>query len=104
MTSMIFAFLCFTGIFVMFLYLIRSLEKFQEQTRNEHAKFSVRMRALEAQLDILTGAAPTQAAPPAHASLPDDPQAPLKLILEDPMDAALDAGRDDPLSRFEPRR
>ena len=100
MTSMIFAFLCFTGIFVMFLYLIRSLEKFQEQMRNEHARFSVRMRALEAQLDMLTGAAPTQAAPHVHASLPDDPQAPLTLSPEDPLDAA----PDDPLRRFEPRR
>ncbi|MCL2124215.1 MAG: hypothetical protein FWH34_08995 [Desulfovibrionaceae bacterium] len=99
MTSMAFAFLCFTGIFVMFFYLMRSLEKFQEHMRDEHAQLRVQIRALEARLDIPAGAAPAQA-PPAHASLSDDPQAPLVLAPKDPLDAVLD----DPLMQFEPRR
>ena len=100
MTSMVFALLCFTGVFVMFLYLMRSLEKFQERMRNEHAQLRVRMRALEARLDILTGTAPAQAPPPVQAaSLSGDPQAPLTLTPKDPR-----AVPDDPLMRFEPKR
>ena len=100
MMSMAFAFLCFTGIFVMFFYLMRSLEKFQEHMRDEHAQLRVQMRALEARLDILAGEASTQTPPSACAPLSDDPQAPLLLAPKDPLDAALD----DPLMRFEPRR
>ena len=100
MMYMVFALLCFTGLFVMFLYLIRNLEKFQEHMRNEHAQLGVRMRAMEARLDILTGSAPAQALSPVHAPLPDDPQAPLTLTPQKPLDAA----PDDPLMRFEPRR
>ena len=99
MTSMAFAFLCFTGIFVMFFYLMRSLEKFQEHMRDEHAQLRVQIRALEARLDMLTGAAPARI-PPAPAFLSDDPQAPLALAPKDPLDAVLD----DPLMQFEPRR
>ena len=100
MTSMVFAFLCFTGIFVMFFYLMRSLEKFQEHTRDEHAQLRVQIRALEARLDFLADAAQAQAPPPAHAPLPGAPQMPLVLAPKDPLDTALD----DPLIRFEPRR
>ena len=100
MTSMVFVLLCFTGVFVMFFYLMRSLEKFQERMRNEHAQLRVRMRALEARLDILTGTAPAHVPPPVHAPLPGDVQAPLTLSPKDPPDAA----PDDPLMRFEPRR
>jgi len=100
MTSMVFALLCFTGVFVMFLYLVRSLEKFQERMRNEHAQLRVRMRALEARLDILTGTEPAHVPHPAHAPLPGDPQAPLTLIPKDPLDEA----QDDLRMRFEPKR
>ena len=71
MTSMVFALLCFTGICIMFLYLVRSLEKFQAQTRDEHAQLRVQLRALEARLD-----------PPAHAAPPPE-DAPLALIPTD---------------------
>jgi len=94
MTSMVFALLCFTGIFVMFFHIMRSLEKFQEHTRNEHAQLRVQIRALEARLDALTGTASVPASPS------DASQAPLILIPKDPLDAA----PDDPLARFEPRR
>jgi hypothetical protein len=99
MTSMIFAFLCFTGIFVMFFYLMRSLEKFQERMRDEHAQLRVQMRALEVRLDMLTGAAPGHTVL-SRAPAPDDAQAPLSLDRNHPLDDALD----DPLMRFEPRR
>ena len=69
MTSMLFALLCFTGICVMFFYLMRSLEKFQEHTRDEHAQLRVQIRALEARLDLLAGAAPS---PPALAPPPGE--------------------------------
>ena len=100
MMSMAFAFLCFTGIFVMFFYLMRSLEKFQEHMRDEHAQLRVQMRVLEARLELLTGVVPAQAHLPAQAPPPDDPQTPLMLAPKDPLDAALD----DPVMRFEPRR
>jgi hypothetical protein len=96
---MIFALLCFTGIFVMFLYLMRSLEKFQERMRDEHAQLRVQMRALEVRLDMLTGTAP------GHAPLSRDPapgaaQTPLSLDRTHLQDNA----PDDPLMCFEPRR
>jgi hypothetical protein len=100
MMSMVFAFLCFTGIFIMFFYLMRSLEKFQERTRDEHAQLRVQMRALEVRLDTLTSAVPAQTPLPAAPLLPDDPQAPLVLAPRDPLDAALE----DPLIQFEPKR
>jgi hypothetical protein len=96
MMSMAFAFLCFTGVFVMFLYLMRSLEKFQEHMRDEHAQLRVQMRALETRLDMLTGAA----SPSAHALPPNDAQAPLVLAPKE----APDAVTEDPLMQFEPRR
>jgi hypothetical protein len=80
----------------MFFYIMRSLEKFQEHMRNEHAQLKVQIRALEAHLTILTGTAPAQAPPPVHAPLPGDPQAPLALTPKNPPE--------DPLTRFEPRR
>ncbi|MCL1985022.1 MAG: hypothetical protein FWG59_01045 [Betaproteobacteria bacterium] len=98
MGYMVFAFLCFAGIFVMFFYLMRGLEKFQELTRDEHAQLRVQIRALEARLDILTGAASPQAS--SRVSLSDDPRAPLVLAPKDPLDAI----SDDPLIRFEPQR
>ena len=79
MTSMVFALLCFTGICIMFLYLARSLEKFQERTRDEHAQLRVQIRALEARLDFLAGAA----SPPAHA--PSSGDAPLELTPQSPL-------------------
>jgi len=94
MTSMVFALLCFTGIFVMFFHIMRSLEKFQEHVRNEHAQLRVQIRALEARLERPAGA-PAASAPP-----PDDARAPLALTLSDPLDAA----PDDPLAHFEPGR
>jgi len=97
---MAFAFLCFTGIFVMFFYLMRSLEKFQERMRDEHAQLRVQIRALESRLDMMTDESVRQAPPPAHASLSNDPQAPLVLAPNDPLDAVLN----DPLMQFEPRR
>jgi hypothetical protein len=93
MTRMVFALLCFTGVLVMFFYVMRSLDKLLANMRNEHAQIRVQMRSLEARLDILTGTAPP---PPASAPLPGDLQAPLALTPEAPLD--------DPLSRFEPRR
>jgi len=98
MTSMAFAFLCFTGIFVMFLYLMRGLEKFQAHMRDEHAQLRVQIRALESRLDMLAGADPAHTPPPAHAS--PGSQAPLVLAPKDPLDAVLS----DPLMQFEPRR
>ena len=94
MTTMVFAFFCFTGVFVMFYYIVRSLEKFQEQTRNEHAQLRVQIRALEARLDTLAGAPPPVCAPP-----PDKPQDLLELSPKN-----LDSALDDPLMRFEPKR
>jgi uncharacterized iron-regulated membrane protein len=96
MMTMVFALLCFTGVFVMFFHVARSLEKFQEHMRNEHAQLKVQLRALEARLESLAG---TQAV--VSAPLPDDAlAAPLALSPQDPLDAALD----DPLVSFEPRR
>ena len=100
MMGMAFAFLCFTGIFVMFFYLMRSLEKFQEQMRDEHAHLRVQIRALEARLDILTGALPAQTPSVAHAPLPEEPLASLTLVPKD----SLDAAQEDPLIHFEPRK
>ena len=93
MTSMVFALLCFTGIFVMFFYLMRSLDKFQENMRNEHAQLRVQIRALEARLDVPGGASSASASPSGS-------QAPLVLAPTSPLDAV----PDDPLARFEPRR
>jgi hypothetical protein len=98
MTGMVFAFLCFTGIFVMFFYLMRSLEKFQEQMRDEHAHLRVQIRALEARLDILTGAATTPAPPPPRTPLSENPPASLTLVPKNPQDAA----PENPLILFEP--
>ena len=100
MISMAFAFLCFTGIFVMFLYLMRSLEKFQEHTRDEHAQLKVQVRVLEARLEMLAGAVPAPISPSARAPLSDGPQAPLVLAPQDFPDAA----PHDPLMRFDPKR
>jgi hypothetical protein len=98
---MVFTFLCFTGIFVMFFYLMRSLEHFQEHMRDEHAQLRVQIRALEARLDSLAGAVAARELPPAHAPPPGGAaQTPLVLAPKDPLDAALD----DPLIQFEPRR
>jgi len=97
---MAFTLLCFTGIFVMFFYLMRNLEKFQQHTRDEHAQLRVQIRALEARLDLLTDASARQAPPLSRAPLADNAQAPLILAPKDPLDAALD----DPLMQFEPRR
>ena len=99
MMSMAFAFLCFTGVFVMFLYLMRSLEKFQEHMRDEHAQLRVQIRALEARLNTLADAAPEHASS-THAPLSGNPQAPLVLAPKDPLDAVLD----DPLLQFEVKR
>ena len=98
MMSMAFAFLCFSGVFVMFFYLMRSLEKFQEHMRDEHARLRVQLRALEARLDMRACAAGSQTPPPPLASL--DHRAPLTLAPEDPLDAVLR----DPVTRFEPGR
>jgi len=85
MLQMAFIFLCFTGIFLMFLYLMRSLEKFQGLTRDEHAHLRVQLRALEARLDMLAGAVPAQAPPSARISPADDSRAPLVLAPTDPL-------------------
>ena len=98
MTGMVFAFLCFTGIFVMFFYLMRSLEKFQEQTRDEHAHLRVQIRALEARLNILTGAAPAQAPPHARTPLQENTPSSLTLAPKNHQDAA----QENPLMRFDP--
>ena len=97
MIHMAFIFFCFTGIFVMFFYLMRSLEKFQELTRDEHAHLRVQIRALEARLDVLAGAAPAQQAPSPAPVLPaDEPLAPA------PKDHP-DAAPDDPLMLPDPK-
>jgi hypothetical protein len=50
---------------------------------------------------MLVGADPARRTPPpAHASLPGDPQAPLVLVPKDPLAAVLS----DPLMQVEPRR
>ena len=97
---MVFAFLCFSGVVVMFLYLMRSLEKMQEHMRDEHAQHRVRMRALEARLDILTGTAPAHIPQPDRAPPSGDPQTLLTLGPNNPSGSA----PEDPLMRFEPRR
>jgi hypothetical protein len=89
---MVFALLCFTGIFVMFFYIMRSLEKFQEHMRKEHAQLRVQIRALEARLDGTASSVP--------ASPSGESQAPLVLTPQDPLNAV----PDDPLARFEPGR
>ena len=80
MTGMVFALLCFSGVCIMFLYLVRSLEKFQERTRDEHAQLRVQIRALEARLDCPAGAASLTAhdPPPGDAPLTPAPQDPLR--------------------------
>jgi hypothetical protein len=80
MTSLVCAFLCFTGICIMFFYLVRSLEKFQEHTRDEHAQLRVQIRALEARLDSLASATPPS--PPANVPPPGD--APLASVSQSP--------------------
>ena len=73
MTSMVFALLCFTGICIMFLYLVRSLEKLQEHTRDEHAQLRVQIRALEARLDLMahTGHTPAPGGAPLTIQAPN---------------------------------
>jgi hypothetical protein len=101
MMSLAFFFLCFTGVFVMFFYIMRSLEKFQERTRDEHAGIRVQIRALEHRLDALSGepggapaaAESTGAGAPSLLTLA--PLAP-----KDPLDAALE----DPAAQFDLRR
>ena len=102
MINMAFAFLCFTGVMVMLLYLMRSLEKFQEQMRDEHAQLRVQIRALEARLEARPEAPAGQDGQGRIlAPLPvTDPEAPLLLGPKDPLDVALE----DPLMRFEPQR
>ena len=99
MMSMAFAFLCFTGVFVMFLYLMRSLEKFQEHMRDEHAQLRVQIRAIEARLNTPADADPEHASS-ARTTLSGNLQAPLVLAPKDTLDAVLD----DPLLQFEVRR
>lgn len=105
MMNLAFAFLCFAGVCVMFLYLIRNLEKFQENMRDEHAQLRVQLRALEHRLDALAGVEPALPHPlgdepyPARSE-PFDEGKPLVLGPQDPLDAALG----DPLIQFEPRR
>lgn len=101
MMSLAFAFLCFTGIFVMFLYLMRNLEKFQEHMRDEHAQLRVQLRALEDRLEAFRFPAERseQSLLPAQPEAPDKGH-PLTLEPRDPVSAVLE----DPVMQFEPRR
>lgn len=71
MTMMLFIFLCFAGFGVMFFYMMRSQEKFQESMRAEHAQMRLMLRSIEARL---AGDHPAQtlsapASPPESLSL-----------------------------------
>ena len=97
MMNLAFALLCFTGVVIMLLYLMRSLEKFQEQMRDEHAQLRVQLRSLEARIEALSGQSQDDAPAPVTSEKTD---APLLLGPKDPLDVALE----DPLMRFEPQR
>lgn len=50
MTMMLFIFFCFIGVFIMFFYMMRAQEKFQEAMRIEHAQMRLMLRNMEARL------------------------------------------------------
>ncbi|MEG2171940.1 MAG: hypothetical protein RRY29_01625 [Desulfovibrionaceae bacterium] len=55
MAVMLFIFLCFAGMFVMFLYILRSQEKFQDYLRQELAQTKVLLHSMEHKLAVLSG-------------------------------------------------
>lgn len=55
MSVMLFIFLCFAGMFVMFLYILRSQEKFQDYLRQELAQTKVLLHSMEHKLAVLSG-------------------------------------------------
>lgn len=58
MSIMIFMFLCFSGLVVMFYFIMRSQEKFYESMRDEHAQMRVMLRVMESKLAELAGETP----------------------------------------------
>lgn len=58
MSIMIFMFLCFSGLVVMFYYILRNQEKFYESMRDEHAQMRVMLRVMESRLAELNGETP----------------------------------------------
>lgn len=86
MSIMLFIFLCFAGMFVMFLYILRSQEKFQEHLRQELAQTKVLLHSMENKLAILSGE-------PSHASrIEHDPSMLAKLSMNETKAAPHDAG------------
>lgn len=88
MSMMLFIFLCFAGMFVMFFYILRSQEKFQEQLRQELAQTKVLLHSMENKLAILSGE-------PSHASrIEHNPNALDSLSMNERKEAPHDAGLD----------
>lgn len=99
MSIMIFIFLCFAGMFVMFLYILRSQERFQELLRQELAQTKVLLHSMENKLAVLSGE-------PSHGSrIEHDPSVLANLSMSKPASAPHDAGLDlhfdpnDPMAR-----
>lgn len=55
---MLFIFFCFAGLFIMFFFILRCQEKFQESMREECAELRLLLRGVDARLAVLTGEAP----------------------------------------------
>lgn len=86
MSVMLFIFLCFAGMFVMFLYILRSQEKFQDHLRQELAQTKVLLHSMENKLAVLSG-------DPSHASrIEHNPDAFNNLSLSPNKEAVHDAG------------
>lgn len=50
MSMMVFIFLCFGGLFVMFFFILRTLEQTRNALQEEHAQLRAQLRTLEARL------------------------------------------------------
>lgn len=88
MSVMLFIFLCFAGMFVMFLYILRSQEKFQDYLRQELAQTKVLLHSMENKLAVLSGE-------PSHASrIEHNPDAFNNLSMTAPKEVPHDSGLD----------
>lgn len=98
MSIMIFMFLCFSGLVVMFYFIMRSQEKFYESMRDEHAQMRVMLRVMESKLADLAGETPDAPAR-RQDETPTDPLLNLSMNTDRQAD-----GQDNGLElRFDPR-
>lgn len=79
MSIMIFMFLCFSGLVVMFYYILHSQEKFYESMRDEHAQMRVMLRVMESRLAELSGETPDAPVQQRRDDISDEPLLSLSL-------------------------